>query len=318
MFWIIATVILLGSALLTRKLRFGRDPERPADEPTVNYKHGPRIIFTPLLFLWILLTLLCSVNTVDTGHVGLVRTFGEITGQQGDGLNFKAPYQSVEEVDGRILKKTVDMIGNGTGTAGSIDNQVVYAKLVVNYQVREDGARELYSDVGPGYYNKIIEPAVQDSFKNIASNYKAIEMPRSREKIRSEVRADLVKRLSGTGIELRDVVIKDLDFSKDFLAAIERKQTATEDAKAAAEQVAIAKAQADSVRATAQGDADAAIIAARGEAKAIAIKGQALRRNPNSLALSWIEKINPNVQGIYLDPNGSLVQIPGIKPPATQ
>lgn len=290
MFWIVATVILLGIAALLYKSNTITD-----GGDTYHLRPWAAGVFV----LWLLVTLVLSINTVPAGHIGLVKTFGEYTGEQSPGLNFKAPYQAVEKVDGRVLKKKVSMLGGNTGTAGSSDNQVVYAEIVVNYQVELDEARDLYNEVGASYYSKIVEPAVQSAFKNEVSTRKAIEIPRSREEIRREVVSVLEDKLADKGVVVVDVVLKNIEFSDEFAAAIERKQTATEDAKAAQERVAIAKADADAVRET-----------ARGEADALAIKGKAARENQDAVALAWIDKINPKVEVIYLDPRGSLVQIP--------
>lgn len=310
MFWILTTLVLLGAAAASWKFRPKVSGTSSYGENTYSNEGRP-FVSAAFLAAWLLLTIALSINTVPAGHIGLVRTFGDYSGKQSPGLNVKAPFQSVDKVDGRVLKRTIEMTGGDKGSAGSIDQQPVYVKLVINYQLELDQATELYRQVGERYYSKIVEPAVQDAFKAEVVKYKAIEVAPNREKIREAVRAKLDRTLSERGIDVKSLLIKDLDFSQDFVRAIERKQVATEDAKAAAEKVAITKAEADSAREKARGKADAALIAAKAEAKSIAIKGQALRRNPKGLELAWIEKINPGVQTIYL-PSGSsnLVQIP--------
>ena len=44
----------------------------------------------------ILITLFASYQQIEAGHVGVVRTFGEITGSIGEGPNFIAPWQTVQ------------------------------------------------------------------------------------------------------------------------------------------------------------------------------------------------------------------------------
>lgn len=294
MFWIIATIVLAALALPFFKLG-----KRTVDGVEVNFRPWG----VGILALWALLTIALSINTVPAGHIGLVKTFGEYTGEQSPGLNFKAPYQAVEKVDGRVLKKTVSLNGGEGGSAVSIETQPVYATIVVNYQLELDQARKLYNDVGADYYNRIIEPRVQQAFKAATVEYKTIDIAPKREQIRNEVAAEIDKQLDAYGIDVKDLLIKNLDFSPEFVGAIEEKQVATEKAKAAQERVAIAKADADSAREEARGVADA-----------LRIKGAAAGANKDAVALTWIEKMNPNVQVIYLDPKGSLVQIPPVKP----
>jgi hypothetical protein len=45
----------------------------------------------------------------------------------------------------------------------------------------------------------------------------------------------------------------------------------------------------------------------RGEAQSIAIRGRALRENPEILQLEAINKLNPNVQTIYLPQGGNFI-----------
>lgn len=293
MFWIVLTIVLLGLAALLYKVGTVTDGGD-------TYRVGR--LGHVVVAVWLLATLVLSINTVPAGHIGLVKTFGEYTGEQSPGLNFKAPYQAVDKVDGRVLKKTVSLNGGEQGSAVSIETQPVYATIVVNYQLELDHARKLYNDVGADYYNRIIEPRVQQAFKAATVKYKTVEIAPEREKIRAEVSRAIDSQLEDYGIDVKDLLIKNLDFSQNFVAAIEEKQVATEQAKAAAERVAIAKA-----------DADAAREVALGEADAIRIKGAAARQNPDSVALAWIEKLNPKVEVIYLDPRGSLVQIPSAR-----
>lgn len=280
MLWIVTTVLLVGAAIALAKANL-----KPFALGTVG--------------LWALVTLLCSVNQIEAGKIGLVRTFGEFTGQQSPGLNFKAPFQSVTEVDGRILKHRIEMSGGDKGSAVSKETQPVYAKLEINYQLQLDKARSLYSEVGESYYSRIIEPRVQQAFKAETVKYKTIDIAPQREQIREDVRAALDDALDEYGIDVTALTIRDLDFGQKFMDAIEDKQAATEQAKAAAEKVAIAKANADSAREQ-----------ARGEADAIAIKGRALAENPQSVELAAIEKLNPNVEVMIVPANSPILQLP--------
>jgi regulator of protease activity HflC (stomatin/prohibitin superfamily) len=309
--WIVTTVLLglvasvaiyaRGVFAKAQKMHEATDTKRLAEE--AGFAKNVAALLTVVVFgLWLLITGMCSINQIDAGKIGLVRTFGEITGQQDAGLNFKAPYQSVTEVNGRIQKKRIDMSGGDKGSAVSIETQPVYAKLEINYQLQLDKAKELYTEVGAGYYNRIIEPRVQQAVKAETVKYKTIEIAPKREEIREAVRAALDKQLDRYGIDVVGLTIRDLDFANTFMAAIEDKQAATEQAKAAQEKVAIVKA-----------DAEAARQQAKGEADALRIKGAALKQNPKSLEQMAIEKLNPSVQLVVIDPDRPRIQqIPGV------
>lgn len=299
--WIVFTVIMLLIAAATWKIRYGKHPSpRPnnADymEVDFNLQSGFRVFTWPIIGLWLLASVFMSISVVEAGQLGLVKTFKEYTGTMSPGLHLKAPWQSVEKVNGRVQKATVNLTGGGKGSAVSRETQPVYAKLVVNYRIDLDQSMQLYTDVGPDYYNTIIEPVVQQSFKAITVKYSTVDIAPKREEIRKAARELIDEQLAKHGINVDDLLIKDLNFSKDFVNAIEDKQVATEEAKAAQERVATAKANANAARET-----------ARGEADAIEIKGRALKENPQSIELAAIEKLNPNVELIYVPSDGSMI-----------
>lgn len=57
----------------------------------------------------LLFTLISSVATVSTGHVGVVRTFGAVNASEllREGLHFVLPWQSVYTVDNRTEKTSL-------------------------------------------------------------------------------------------------------------------------------------------------------------------------------------------------------------------
>jgi len=248
--------------------------------------------------IWLLLTLFFFLfTTVQAGHVGLVRTFSNYTGTLEPGWNLKAPWQSIEEADVRIQSHQVLMDGDsGHGAAVSAETQPVYAVVTLNYQVDPSRVLDLYRTVGPHYYESIIEPRVQQVFKSQTVEYRTVEVAPNREEIRRDTQQALDAQLEQYGIRVSDFLINDLDFAPAFVDAITEKQVATQRAEAARAKVEQAKAEADQAVATAEG-----------EAKSIAIKGKALRQNPEILQLTAIEKLNPNVQAIYLPQSGNFI-----------
>lgn len=292
MFWIVLTILLLIAAIggwrfrlhqVTRQGRFG-DVQETVFGPS---KDGVPVVTIGAVVLWLLLSAMLMVNTVAAGHIGLVKTFRDYTGQQGSGIHMKAPWQSVDEVNGKVQKATIEM--DKGNSAVSSETQPVYATLVINYQVQLDKAMDLYREVGPEYYQGIIEPRVAQAFKSITVKYKTAEVAPNREKIRKEAEEIITAELAPYGITVNGLLVKNLSFSQEFLDSIERKQVATQDALAAKEKVAQVKAEADQK-----------IEQARGEAESLRIKGDQLRKSPEVIQLEAIEKLNPNVEVIYL------------------
>lgn len=289
--YIVLSVLVLLAAAALVKLRLGTQTHG-------QYGLGPSgmPVFTiGLVVMWLVVSALMSTYTIEAGHIGLVKTFKEYTGQSGPGLHLKAPFQSVDEVNGRVQKKSIAMTGGDRGSAVSKETQPVYAVLTINYQIELDEAKSLYTEVGHNYYHSIIEPRVQQAFKAITVKYVTADIAPNREEIREQAKKILEKQLSPYGIRVNDLLIKDLDFSPAFIAAIEDKQVAGQEALAASARVATSKAEADQL-----------IAAAEGKAKATAIEGRAIALNPQILELRRIEKLNPNVQVIYVPANANM------------
>jgi regulator of protease activity HflC (stomatin/prohibitin superfamily) len=256
-----------------------------------------RIVAISALGVWLVLTLFFfTFTTIEAGHVGLVKTFGNYTATMTPGWNSKFPWQTVDDADVRVQSKHIVMDGGAGGSAVSAETQPVYATVTLNYSVDPAHVLDLYRNVGPRYYDSIIAPRVQQVFKSATVEYKTIEVAPNREKIRVDVQQILDRQLDQYGINVTDFLIENLDFAPEFVAAITDKQVATQQAEAARAKVEQAKQEAQQ-----------AIAKARGEAESIRVRGLALRRSPEVLQLEAIEKLNPNVQAIYLPAGGNFL-----------
>jgi regulator of protease activity HflC (stomatin/prohibitin superfamily) len=83
------------------------------------------------------------------------------------------------------------------------------------------------------------------------------------------------------------------------------------------------KQEAEQARQVAQGTADAAVISAQGAAQAILLTAQAQAQanevlskslTPDLLTYTYIQKIAPNIQVMYL-PSGTPLLLPAVTPP---
>ena len=248
-----------------------------------------------------------SFHSVDAGHVLVVRQFGEIVGQRGDGFQTIAPWQSAEEVSTQVESQRFRMDDRtgpvedaiSSGPAISEETQPVYAVVTLNYRVSETAVQELFTDVGATYFAKVVAPRVFQVFKNETVKFKSVSVAPNREQIRQAVQAELDRQLNGFSIDVVDFLINDLDFPQEFTQAIERKQVATQDALAARQKVEQSKAEAQQE-----------IERARGQAQAQRLRASSLTdRNLQFEALQILKEAPPQIvflpagQGNLLDPS---------------
>ena len=174
-----------------------------------------------IVALFLLITLFNSFKTIPTGYVGIKTRFGQVqSAMLNEGINFKIPYiEKIVLMDCRTQKTEYTM------EASSKDLQKISNfKVAINYNISKDTANQLYREVGVDYKSIIVEPAIQEAMKATIANYTAEELITKRNEVSAFALESLYDRLQDKGIQLTSLNIIDLSFSKEFDAAVEKKQ----------------------------------------------------------------------------------------------
>ena len=215
-----------------------------------------------------------SIASVDTGHTGVVTTFGRVESYTLDaGFHLKAPWQSLHEMDNRVQKATVKL------DCFSSDIQEVNCNYTLNYQISKMYAQEIYKTVGRDYYDTVITPSVSESVKTVMAHYTAEELVGSRDALAAAIEEMLGEQLSKYHIEVVSTAIEDLDFTDAFTEAVEAKQVAQQNKlRAATEQeqkTMEAQQAAERAKIQAEADAEVAKIAAMADYEVQKINAEA-------------------------------------------
>lgn len=227
-----------------------------------------------------------STTIVSSGHTGVEVKMGRVTGTVfGDGFHFKAPFVTkVVKMDNQIQKEAADT------NAVSKDLQTVSANIAVNYHLSPECSADMYKNVGVGYVDKLLLPAVQESTKAVMAGYNAEGLITNRGKVSVEIEELIQQKTQTYGIVIDSLNIVNFDFSAEFNAAIEQKQVAEQNklkAETEKEQKIIeAEAQAAEKTIAAQAEADSAKLKAEGEAEAIKTKADAQAEANEKIAKS--------------------------------
>ncbi|MBR2615676.1 MAG: prohibitin family protein [Clostridia bacterium] len=198
-----------------------------------------------------------SFVVVEAGTTGVVMTLGRVGDNVlTEGFHPKIPFaQKVVKIDNRVTKLEV------ITEAFSKDLQTVSTTLAINYRVDPGKSHHLYKNIGTGYENVLVVPAVNEVLKAITAQYTAEESVTDRTIISSGLIEGLNEKLNEDGLYVTDVNILNFDFSEAFINAIEEKQVAQQQLlKAETEkQTAItnAEAEAETVRIKAEAEAEA-------------------------------------------------------------
>lgn len=214
-----------------------------------------------------------SFTTVQAGHTGVVLTFGEVSKTVlQEGLHFKVPFiQQVVQIDNRVLKAEVDC------SSASRDLQTVTSTIALNYRVNKDASASIYQDVGLSYETVIISPAIQECVKAVTAKYTAEELITERQTISDQMKQILSDKISRYGLELEIFNIISFEFTAEYNAAIEAKQTAQQNALKAEQDLQRIKVEAEQT-----------VAQAEAEAEAYRLKSEQI--TPQMIAMEYIDK----------------------------
>ena len=222
--------------------------------------------------------LMASVVIIPTGYAGVLLRFGALQGQLAEGFNFVLPgVNTVIPIEVRTQKD------EATATAASRDLQVVTTNLALNYRLETESVGKLYQQVGAEYRTRIIAPTLQESVKVVTARYTAEDLIRNRAQVKSEVEAEIGRRLSIYFIKVEPggLSITNFDFSPEFNKAIEAKQVAQQETEK--QKYLLQRAELEKQTEVAR---------AEGKAQANKLTAQSLKEMGGGLVIAreWIEK----------------------------
>jgi regulator of protease activity HflC (stomatin/prohibitin superfamily) len=224
-----------------------------------------------------------SVTTVGARSVGIQTAFGKYQNTLDNGLQFVAPWSSVEEFSKQV--QYLDLDGNNDavkvtfkgGGGGTVD-------ATPRWRINEDSAENLWKKYKTfdNVRDQLVNSSAKDSIRVVVSKYTPNEA-RDGENLRpiaEAVKADLNKSLADDGIVIDSVSIKGINLDARSQASLDKIVAANND---------IERARAEQERAKI--DAETAKIR---EASG-SLSDEALRRYCLEVVNSWDVKKNGNL-----------------------
>ena len=193
-----------------------------------------------------------SFTVVQAGNTGVIVTLGAVSDKVlSEGIHIKAPFiQTVVQINNRTQKIET------SGSASSKDLQIISYVVAVNYRVNHDSSASLYKNIGVNYETVIITPAIQESIKAVTARYTAEELITARQNVSTQIKEALVEKIAEYGISVEIFNIINFDFSAEFNAAVEAKQTAQQNALKAEQDLARIEIEAKQQVTQAQAEAE--------------------------------------------------------------
>ena len=244
-----------------------------------------------LLALILLTQTACVV--IEDGEVGVSKSFGKIGDEPlPQGVTMVVPIARQVEVWNvklQELKERAD-VPSSEGLIVSLDTSLLF-------KVRPDDAPNLRKTIGTQrqYIEKLVVPYFRNAVRDVVAGFpvKNIYAETGRRQIAAKIKGFLEENLGSRGIEVVDVLLRDVQLPQRFKESIEAKLTAEQKA----EQKKFELAQATK-------DAEIEVARARGAAEAQKIINTTL--TSGYLQYLWIQTLNQNPNVIYVATEANL------------
>ena len=233
-----------------------------------------KLITGAVVLLVLVIVGAASSYIIQPGTRGVKITLGKAADQfLPEGFGFRMPLIT-EIVPVSIQQHTVPLQAD----CFSSDLQQITVEVRVLYRVPEQSVVQIFRQYAGDPFDSLIAPRVQEALKEVTAALTADLIVKRRDQVKKSALA--ASRLKiGEILYVEDIVIRDIQLSKELEAAIEAKMVAEQEAE-----------RARFTQMQTQVEANTAVIRAQGEARAIRVRGEALKLNPAFLRLQIVEK----------------------------
>jgi len=251
------TLTILGFIVLLVGLNASRFSEQ-----LERLRGGLIFLGTALLLLGLALS---TVAQIGVGQVGVQTLFGQVQSRVlQPGLNIVNPLVDVTRFDTRTQNYTMSAVHSEGQQAGddairvlSADGLEVIIDLTVLYHVVPDQAPKILATIGEDYQDKIVRAISRTRIRDNAVYYDAVALYSTRrEEFQTRILAAIEKDFRTSGLQLDQLLIRNIQLPQSVKASIESKISAEQDAQKMQFVLQKEKQEAERKRVEAQGIAD--------------------------------------------------------------
>ena len=212
----------------------------------------PRGLGGVALLALVLIFVYASVAYVPAGHVGVLTLFGRVTGDVlPEGTHFVNPFKANNTMSIRTqeLKETAS-VPSDEGLVMTLDTSLLF-------RLSPEKAAEVFQKIGPNFVQVVVEPTLRSSIRSVTASHSANALyTGGREQVALQIYTELASQLGSKGIEVQNILLRDIQLPQMLKSSIEAKQQAEQDALRMAFVLQKEKQEADRKRIEAQGIRD--------------------------------------------------------------
>ena len=242
-----------------------------------------RLVAIVVVGFFIVIFLFAAVAKVPSGHVGVLTLFGRVTGEVlPEGMHLVNPFKTnnVMSIRTEQVKESAS-VPSSEGLVMALDTSLLF-------HLNPGQAADLYQRIGPNFIETLVEPSLRAAIREATASHSANALyTGEREKVAQEINTQLTRELGKRGVEVENVLLRDIQLPATLKASIETKQQAEQESLAMSFRLQKERQEADRKRIEAQGIHDFQQIVAQGISPALLEwKGieatEALARSPNT------------------------------------
>ena len=235
--------------------------------------------------------LLSGCIVIEDGEVGVQKSFGKISDEPvGAGVVIQFPVVRTVTPWNIKLQEVKE-----SASMPSSEGLIIGLDTSLLFRVKAEMAPQIRKTIGRNYMSVLVVPYMRNAVRDVVSGYqvKDIYTAKGRKEISEKLRAFLRETLEPEGIEVVDVLLRDVKLPQRFRESIELKLTAEQ--RVQQKQFELLQARKD---------AEIEVARAEGAAKAQKIVRSTL--SGSYLQYLWIKTLNENPNVIYVATEANL------------
>lgn len=203
---------------------------------------------------------------VSAGNTGVQSRFGKVYDEElSSGFHIQNPLVRVVEMTVRTVDYTMSVtqgegerVGPDAITALTKEGLNVDLDITVLYHLQEDKASDIYRDVGLQYDEVVLRPQIRSTIREIVALYSAKDIySEKRSEASAQILTELKKKIDPRGIEVEDVLLRNVVLPDNLANSIEAKLQAEQDAERYEFLLQTEQKEAERKRVEAEGQRDA-------------------------------------------------------------
>lgn len=257
-----------------------------------------RLLVIGAVVVLLVFLLFNSFFAVDQGYRGVHLRLGAVVGIAQPGLGLKLPF-----LDRVVMIRTqTNSIVYEQMETYSRDQQLAELRMSVTYRLVPELVDEVYAQYGgeQGLVTRLIDRRVNELARTVFGQFNAVAAIQERASLNRQIQESVLAAVDRPMVVIESVQIEDIAFSEAYEQSVEARMMAEVEVERRGQELEQERIQAQIVVTQAQGDADARVaqataqaeatrLAGDAEASAIRAKGEALRDNPELIALTTAE-----------------------------